>query len=802
MMKPSSRPSKPSKAPRCGQNDVTEVNQPAPVGVVGIGASAGGLAALETFFANLPATTGLAFVVVTHLDPAHESLLPELLQKHSSIPLQLAQEAMQIKPDTAYFIPPNRDLALRAGQLHLLPPARVKRLRHPIDSFLQSLAAEQGDRAICVILSGTGTDGSLGLKTIKQQGGLVMVQDETSAQYQGMPKSAIETGLVDLVLPAEDIPGKIVEYVRFAEDVRQSGQNTANMPELAKQLPRIFNLIRNQFRLDLNDYQPEPVMRSIERRMLLVGMTTPAAYVEFLLKTPSEVTSLRKDLLTCVTLFFREPRACQVLKNRVIPELLKNRSAEQPVRIWVAGCCTGEEAYSLAMLLHEQKATLKHQLRVQIFATDSDEKALEVARNGLYSTNNVANLSAKRLKTYFSKVDDRYKICKELRDWFIFAPHNLLHDPPFAKLDLIYCGPLLSHLKPLPQKNILERFCYGLNQGGFLAFGTTETATETDGLLTRLDKKWRRVEPDSSIFALTTDVRPSPAQHFTPDLEVFAAPSTDTIAPGRYAADRLLQSYSPPCVVVNSDYEVVHFSTRTSRYLQPPIGMPNLNLLNIAREDLRAELRIALHKTFSSGEKCHRQYRKIEQNGSVETINISIEPFPTSAPHEQLALVVLDGSSEPALTLSSQETPATTGQATVKDLRIKQLENELQQIKEELRLTAEETDTLKEEFKSSHEELLSINEELHSSNEELETSKEELQALNEELTSVNSEYKLKLAELEAANSDLSNLFNSTRIATLFLDRQLQIRLFTPALVEIYQLQKSDIGRPLQQFACR
>jgi two-component system CheB/CheR fusion protein len=541
------------------------------------------LSALEKFFVNLPPTTGLGFVIVTHLDPEHKSLLPELLERHSSIPLHTAEDGRSIEPDSAYFIPPNTDLEIQGGKLHLLPPARLKRQRHPIDSFLHSLAEDQGEKAICIILSGSGTDGSLGLKTIKDQGGLVMVQDEKSAQYAGMPSSAMATGLVDLSLRIEELPAKLVEYVRFLDQAAQAKHPEPAIPDLSKQLPRILSIINNQSKLDVTNFKPSLVMRSIERRMLLVSKKTPIEYVDHLISSPQEAAILVKDLLSCVTIFFRDPKTYEVLKKKVIPNIFKDRTAEQPIRVWVAGCCTGEEAYSIAMLLLEHQEKSKDKIPIQIFATDINENALDIARNGLYPANITTTVSAKRLKTFFRKIDDNYKICKELRESIIFAPHNLLHDPPFAKLDLISCRQMLIQLKPMMQKKILDRFYYGLNPGSFLLFGNEDTSISEHELFSRIDKKWQIAQQKIAIFSTKSDGSATAGKHFTPDLEMFSAllPATDFDL-GLYAADKLQKSYAPPCVVINKEYEVVHFSTRTSRYLHPPVGRPTLNLLKIA----------------------------------------------------------------------------------------------------------------------------------------------------------------------------------------------------------------------------
>ncbi len=770
--------------------------------IVCIGASAGGLGALEKFFTRMPPDSGMAFVVVTHLDPTHESLLTELLTKYTRMKCPKVEEDMVIEPNCVYVIPPNRTLKIQDGSLHLNKPVEPRGMRHPIDLFLRSLALDQAEHAVCVILSGTGTDGTIGLRVVKEEGGLVVVQEEVSAQYPGMPGSAIRTGLVDLILSVEEIPAKLVEFSKHSVALNRSAKPLASQQGICDLLPKIFKELRNRTGQDFSAYKKNTVIRRIERRMAFQGIDQGSDYCHHLHESPAEAEALFRDLLIGVTSFFRDPKAFDALSRQVLTGLVESKQANEPIRVWVAGCGTGEEAYSIAILLQEHLAASNQNHPVQIFATDLDRTSIDTARAGIYPDSISADVSTERLRQFFKKLDNSYQVSSQIRETVIFAPHNLIQDPPFFKLDLICCRNLLIYIKAELQKKVLPLFCYALQPDGFLFLGASETIGVAEDLFIPVEQKWK-------IFQRRSIISPNRA-HFplnfpsgtTAERNQTGGPPAKRVNVGGIADRTLLDKYSPPCVVVNEKYEVVHFSTRTSKYLEPPVGEPNLNILRMAREELRAPLRVIVHKAFSEKKRTVSRGLKIRDGDVEQVLNLIVEPLKEPPFVSGLAMVVLEEVGthlvqEPSLAKAAGETAEES-----QDLLVRQLEDELRRTSEQLRVTIEESESANEELKASNEELMSMNEELQSTNEELETSKEELSALNEELMSVNSEYQNKLLEVEEANSDLLNLVNSTQIATLFLDNQLRVRNFTPATSEIFHLIQSDIGRPLHHLTSK
>lgn len=772
----------------------------APFFVVGIGASAGGLETLEQFFSNTPPDSGMAFIVVVHLDPTHKTLLPELLARYTRMEVATAEEGVAVEPNRVYIIPANRDLTMSGGQLHLEEPQAPRGMRHTIDVFLRSLAADMEENAVAVILSGTGTDGTQGVKAVKEAGGIVVVQEETSAKYPGMPQSAIATGLADLVLPAPKIPEKILEMVLHS---RRLAERKATGPagKIGEQLKTIFRIVNTRTGHDFSGYKVSTVMRRIERRMAVNDLSEIRDYIKLMKDQPEESKALFKELLIGVTSFFRDQEAFDLLEREVIPRLFEDHAPAEPLRIWLAGCATGEEAYSVAMLLREYSREHRIELKVQIFATDIDKDAVDFARTGVYPDSISADVSAERLQLFFKKVDNSYRVAKSLREMIVFAPHNLIKDPPFSRLDLLICRNLLIYLNPELQRRLLPLFAQSLKPNGFLFLGTSETVGGFNDLFRPVDKKWKvfqRREATRRIGIEFPLVNAHPPATAGEPVKTHQEPG---LSPGLLAEKILIQRYSPPCVVINEKLEVVYFSTRTSHYLEPPVGEPTQSILKMAREELRPALRAAAHKALSNQETAVYENLRLPTERGVETFDLRVEPITAPASAKGLALVIFESAGP--LSPSPRQAPPKGGagnkDAAAKDLIIQQLEEQLRITNQQLQSTVERMETSNEELKSSNEELMSMNEEFQSTNEELETSKEELQALNEELVTVNAELQSKVEELGQTNSDLQNFLASTDIATIFLDRQFRVKRFSPAMAKLFNLMDGDIGRPLEHF---
>ncbi|PLX44810.1 MAG: hypothetical protein C0609_04850 [Deltaproteobacteria bacterium] len=766
--------------------------------IVGIGASAGGLEALEKFFSNMPPDSGMAFVIVTHLDPNHKSLLSELLDRYTRMTVQKAEEGMEILPDNIYVIPANNDLLIKHGLLHLEQPTAPRGHRQPVDSFLRSLASDQGDNSIAVILSGTGSDGTLGVKAIKEAGGIVVVQDAESAKYPGMPQSASQTGVADLELAAEDIPGKLIEYISNAESLARRKKEGLGQDELSRRIEQVFKIVDKVTGHNFNNYKINTLLRRVERRMAVNGYESMEDYTKFLGANEEEARALFKDVLIGVTSFFRDPEAYEILEKVVVPKLMLKCKEDGVLRVWVAGCATGEEAYSIAILFREYSSRTKSHCKIQIFATDIDEGAIATARAGIYPDSIAADVSSERLNRFFVRKEGRYQVVPSVRELIVFAPHNLLRDPPFSKLDLLCCRNLLIYLEPDIQRKIIPMMHQSLNEGGVLFLGTSETVGPHTSLFSTSEKKYKiysRLEPLSPVdvdFPMHYEHR---KRDNNPELSL--PKSREPVNIGVVAERALLNLYAPPAVVINDKFQIVHYSTKTSRFLEAPVGEPTNDILKMVKEELRPALRAAVHKAITDKEPAAYENIRLGSGPDAALVDLRVEPFKEPASIGGLALVTFE---DAAKRKYSQKTNALTQKSTVppgsaSDTMVRQLEEQLRLNQLELQSTVEELETSNEELKSSNEELMSMNEELQSSNEELETSKEELQALNEELVTVNSELQSKVEELAVANSDMNNLINSSRVATLFLDRDLKIKRFTPAMSDVFNLIDSDIGRP-------
>ena len=763
--------------------------------IVGIGASAGGLEAFEKFFANMPPDSGLAFVLVQHLSSPHKSILNDLVQRLTRMKVYQVIDGVEVEPNCVYIIPPNKDMALLHGKLHLMEPGAPRGLRLPIDFFFRSLAQDQHERAICIVLSGTGTDGTLGLKAVKGAGGMAMAQDATSAKYDGMPRSALGTGLVDYVMPPQDMPQQLTTYVEHAFGPGAE-RVVVPVPETTDSLQKIFILLRAQVGHDFSYYKQNTIRRRIERRMAVNQIGKLELYVRYLQQNPLEVETLFRDLLIGVTNFFRDPDAFAALEKNVIPRLFEERPPDQSVRVWVPGCSTGEEAYSIAMLIRERMDALKQAFKVQIFATDIDGDAIEKARAGIYPDGIVADISPERLASFFSQDDNAYQVKKTIRDMVVFAEQNVIEDPPFSKMDLISCRNLLIYMGPELQKRVLPLFHYSLRQDGALLLGNSETVGEFVDLFSTLDRKWKLYRRKGGAIAH----RPAldfPTPPFMDDITAAragAAATRERKFSVRELAERaLLQHYTPACAIVNERCEVLYIHGRSGKYLEPASGEASLNILRMAREGLRLELTTAIRKVIAQKKPVRYPDLHVKTNGERQTVNLTVRPVLEPPSMRGLIMVLF----EDVLPESRVEDVAAVGEpVTDKEQRIAVLERELRSKEEYLQTTIEELETSNEELKSTNEELQSSNEELQSTNEELETSKEELQSVNEELVTVNTELQKKIDELSQANNDMSNLLAGTGVGTIFVDHRLCIQRFTPASTSVINLIQADIGRPV------
>jgi two-component system, chemotaxis family, CheB/CheR fusion protein len=777
----------------------TAEGEPAPgFAVVGLGASAGGLSAFERFFRSIPPDghDSLAFVVVQHLDPNHESILRSLLQQHTTMPVRDATDGVQVQPGFVYIIPHNRDMTILGGRLRLTEPLTPRGLRLPIDTFFRSLASDMLERAAGIVLSGTGTDGTLGIKAIKESGGLVMVQEPESAQYDGMPRSAISTGLVDYVSPPEAMPEQLLGFLRQVSRGRRTSPAAPSTDHSSAALQRIFVLLRTHTGHDFSRYKANTILRRIDRRMAFHRLEDLENYARLLQQTPAEIDVLFKELLIGVTNFFRDPQAFHALQEEVIPLILASKEPGDSVRVWVPGCSTGEEAFSIAILLHESLRQASHDVQILIFATDIDAAAIEQARTAVYPNSIAADVSPERLARYFTPEGDAYRVRKIIRDSVVFAEQNLITDPPFSRIDLISCRNLLIYLGPELQKRVVPLFHYALNPNGYLFLGASEGVGDYNDLFAPVDRKWKiflRRGPDTALRADVARVATAP------DASTRRAPRDDRPRDKvdvRQLVERvLLAEHTPAVAVVSGTGDVTFFHGRTGRYLEPAPGEASLNILRMAREGLRLELTTALHRAVGQREAVHVPGLRIKSNGSTYVVNLTVRPLGETATKNGLYLVLFQEIAEER----SGARRAARSVPSEKDERIAVLERELRGKEEYLQSTIEELETANEEMTSTNEELQSANEELQSTNEELETSKEELQSVNEELMTVNTELQKKIEELARVNNDLNNLLAGTGIGTVFVDYGLRIQRFTPAITEIINLIQTDVGRPVSHI---
>lgn len=763
--------------------------------VLGIGASAGGLDAFKKFFNAMPPESGMAFVLIQHLDPSHESITADLLARHTIMKVVQIQDRMPVEPNHVYVIPPNKNLSIQNGVLRLIDPTQPHGMRLPIDFFFRSLAEDQQERALCAILSGTGTDGSLGLKAIKGNGGMVMAQSPETAQFDGMPRSAIDTDMVDFIVPVEEMPGILIKYIEHAHELMEPGLSESTA---ADQLDLIMDRLRSHTNYDFRCYKKGTLMRRIERRMGLNHMDDFAEYTRLLQNDDKEASQLFKDLLISVTNFYREPEAYKLLEREVIQEIVRQKGAEEPIRVWVPGCATGEEPYSISILFHEHIHAMQKHCPIQIFASDIDEQALAVARAGVYPVNIAADVSAERLRQFFVKRDQSYQVGKQLRDSVVFAVQNLISDPPFSKLDLISCRNLLIYLEPDVQRKIISLFHFVLNDGGFLFLGSSETIGQQKDIFQPVSKKsrlYRRIGPRR---------RDRLDLPFMSNLEKFSkfgrgaqATFVEPTNLGKITQQLLLEHYAPFAVLVNRKYEVLYLHGQSGPYLEMTTGEPTQDLMSILREGLRSQVRGSVKRAIEHNQEITTKAR-VKRETSYHPVRLTVLPVKEPAAAEGLVIITFAEATEAAPVTNK---PSVEIEVTNETL-VSQLESELRETKDDLRSSIEDMEASNEELKTSNEEVLSMNEELQSTNEELETSKEELQSLNEELTTVNNQLQDKVDELAVANDDLANLLSNTEIAALFLDSEFRIKRFTPATCKLFNLIFSDIGRPVGDISHR
>ncbi len=761
--------------------------------IVGLGASAGGLEAFEQFFSQMPPKSGLAFVLVSHLDPGHVSILTEILQRSTAMPVLEAQDQMLVAPDTVYVIPPNRDMAIFRGALQLSVPEEPRGQRMPIDAFLRSLAEDQGERAVGIVLSGTGTDGTLGLRAVLGAGGVTLVQEPGTAKYDGMPSSAIKAGYVTQILAVEKMPAALIAGVRNSAAHRESQPASTSSQVPPGGMNRLLSLLRTATGHDFSLYKKSTIGRRIERRMAQHELTDVEVYSRYLKEHPAEAQALVKELLINVTSFFRDPEAFVVLKQEILPQLFADKPEDYVFRVWVAGCASGEEAYSIAMLLREFMDETERAFKVQIYATDLDDDAIAVARAGLYPPNVAADLSPERLRRFFVKEDAGYRIKKAVREMVVFAIQNVIKDPPFTKLDLASCRNLMIYLEPELQDRLIPAFHYALKPGGVLFLSPSESIGRHPELFSPLSRKWkiyRAVHSATAARALMAgDFSWATAAGARGTKEATARVKESNLA--ELTRRMLLQTYAPASVVVDAKGNILYVHGETGKYLRPAPGQASLNVVDMAREGLQQELRPALSAAASHGAPTLGRRASLKSNGELQTVSFSVRPLPDAETNPGLLLLSFQDLPQEA---ASSRRGRRAGSAEAE--RIAELERDLAATRENLQANIEEHQASSEELKSTNEELQSTNEELQSTNEEMETSKEELQSVNEELITVNSELQAKIEQLAGMQNDMKNLLDSINIGTVFLDRQLLIRRFTREAAKLYRLVATDVGRPL------
>jgi two-component system CheB/CheR fusion protein len=756
--------------------------------IVGLGASAGGLAALEQFFRNVPPGLGAAFVVVQHLDPEHSSVLVELLQRVSRIPVVEVTDGMKVRGDTVHVIPPNREMEVFDGTLLLTVPSAPRGKRMAVDGFFRSLADEQGSDAIGVVLSGTGSDGALGLRAIRDAGGLCFVQEPASARFDGMPAAAIAAVAESQVAPAEQLPGLLSAALRT---LGARPRRPAASRAVAAGLGRVLAVLRSATGRDFSQYKRTSVVRRVERRMAANAILDIEHYARHLREHPAEVKTLFQELLINVTTFFRDPEAFAALQSEVLRGLLDAKAEGSDVRVWVGGCATGEEAYSIAILLRELAEQGRRQVKVQIYGTDLDEAAIATARAGVYPATIAADVSPERLQRYFVREAAGYRVKKEIREQVVFAVQDLIKDPPFTRLDLVSCRNVFIYMEPGLQDRILALFHYALRPGGVLFLSPAEGIGDHARLFTPIDRKWRLFRAQRNVASARAVLAGGLAW-------VKGAAGAEAAGPSpmsdfaELTRRVLLQSFAPAAVLTDREGTILYVQGDTGPYLRPAPGQPTLSVVEMAREGLQLELRTALKRASARGRPIHRPGTVVSRNGLTETVDVTVRPVASPRGAPELLLITF----QEARVAPPGKAPRGKRATRATDARVQELTRALVNTRENLQATIEEQQTSHEELQSTNEELQSTNEEVQASNEELETAKEELQSVNEELTTVNAELQSKVEQLSGMQDDMKNLLDATRVGTIFLDERLGIKRFTQEAGRVYRLAPADVGRPL------
>jgi len=759
--------------------------------VVGIGASAGGLEAIHEFFDNIPENNDLSFVIVQHLSPDYKSLMAELLTKHTKMQVYEAEDGMEVLEQSVYVIPNKKNLIIKEGRLRLLEKTNTASPNNAIDIFFESLAQDKGKNAIAVVLSGTGSDGTKGINLINKNGGLVIVQDPLTAKFDGMPNSAISTGNVDYILPPELIYDEIHNHIK-------QGPIGDTFPSINSQeheavIVEIMELIRNHTTYDFTYYKRPTIHRRIIRRMVLHNVKTIQDYLDYLYSTPAEIHLLSKEFLIGVTKFFRDGDSWEIIKKRVIPEIIAKKNFNDPVKIWVAGCSTGEEAYSLAIMFNEELALLKKELNIKIFATDIDKEALDFAAKGCYPETIEHDVSSDRIEKYFVKEGNKYQINSQIRKMVIFANHDLIKDPPFSKIDLISCRNLLIYLNPLLQKKVLGTFHFSMNLGGYLFLGSSESVGDVKNFLVDVDKKWKiykNIHPSKGLGFENLSHGYNVRNVSSPTIKVSKSQLQNNFT--EVLNDVIIDEFGYAGVYVDENYELLHAIGDFKKFIELPDKKLNLNLLKMVPEELTIPLGTSLRKAVKNYEKSVIKNIRIKNGKNIRLVNIIVSPhFDENRQLPKFVLVLFyDSSSDKHVTEKATEF---YNSDVSNSQRIHDLEFELKETKENLQSAIEELETSNEELQSANEELLSANEELQSTN-------EELQSLNEELHTVNSEHQVKIKELIELNDDLNNYFRTSQIGQVYLDKFLNIRRYTPVATRQINLIESDIGRPITHIS--
>ncbi len=781
-------------------NDISKIdNSLNKFPVVAIGSSAGGFDALKKFFKAMPDDSGMAFVLVQHLDPNHESSMVELMSRYTPLKVFQAKDGMKVEPDHLYIIPPNRDMGMMNGNLQLIEPLEPHGLRLPINFFLNHLADDQKENSIAIIFSGYGSDGTIGIKSIKAVEGMVMAQDPETAESDSMPASAIKTGLVDFILPPEEMPENLISYTSSVQKTIKKIRTPKDETERA--LQKIFMLIRNHTGHDFSYYKENTVYRRISRRMNVHQIENISQYLLYLQQNPHEIDILFKELLINVTKFFRDDKAFDSVKNN-LRNLIKHKSDVDQFRVWIPGCSSGEEVYSIAIIIHELLEESGKNIEVQIFGTDIDLDAIKSARSGTYPNTISTDISPERLQRYFVKKNNLYIIRNEIREMVVFAPHDVIKDPPFTKLDILSCRNLLIYLNAEAQQKALSNFNYSLNNSGILFLGPSESVGEFLDAFTFLDKKWKifKCVKSTEFVRRFVNVHPIPRNiptaHLDRDMGFEQSKnSSNVLNISKLVEKELLDIYVPPSAIITDLGEILYIHGRLGNYLEPAPGRAKLNILDMAREGLKFDLNSAIQSAISKKKEVLLEGLRVKNNGSHIFVNLTVKPLDNEI-------------TEVLLIVSFEEVPQeddTHKNKIMLDIsskgaeKISELQNELKLTNERLNATIEEMKSSNEELRSANEELQSMNEESQSTNEELETSKEELQSINEEMVTVNNELQMKIDELSQTQDDMNNLFNSTEIATIFLDNDLNIRRFTKEATYIIKMIESDVGRPLSDI---